>query len=158
MPVENERNFLVEGDGWKKAVTGSEEITQGYLGGERCSVRIRLTGTAANINIKSLRIGPSRAEYEYPIPVDEAREMLHVLTVGALIEKTRYRVAHGGLEWEVDVFHGENEGLVVAEVELDDPGQDFSTPEWAGREVTGEARYYNVELSRHPYRKWRGDE
>src|SRR5262245_51036776 len=117
-------------------------MTQGYIAGnERVSVRVRVAGERAWLNIKSGGIRAARQEYEYAIPVDEARELLALAP--ALIDKTRHYVPFGDFEWEVDEFHGENAGLVVAELELDFEGQQFPLPAWAGAEVTHLERYYN---------------
>jgi len=129
-------------------------MSQGYIaGGERASVRVRVAGEHAWLNIKSGGLVASRAEYEYPIPVDEARELL-ALCAPQLIEKTRHIVPLGGFEFEIDEFHGANDGLVVAEIELDDERQEFPRPEWLGTEVTHLERYYNVRLVRHPFCEW----
>lgn len=130
-------------------------MVQGYLaGGARASVRVRIAGDRAWLNVKGGGYVASRQEFEYAIPVDDAREMLESLCDGPLVEKTRHFVPHGGLEWEVDEFHGRNEGLVVAELELDREGQPFDRPPWLGPEVTHLPRYYNVRLVEHPYSEW----
>lgn len=151
MPTEIERKFLVTGEGWRQAALGPGlPLRQGYLaagGGTAPVVRVRLAGEAAFLTIK----GPgllSRAEYEYPIPAEHARAMLAELCPPPVIEKTRTRVAHGGLVWEVDEFGGHLAGLVLAEVELDSAEQAFDRPGWTGTEVTGDARYQNNALSR----------
>lgn len=154
MPKEIERKFLLADEGWREAVTTTHRIVQGYLGGERCSVRVRVQDDEANLNIKSLRVGPQRDEYEYAIPVDEAEQMLEQLTMGHAVAKHRHHVPFGDHLWEVDEFTGANEGLVVAEVELGDVDEAFRRPPWLGREVTDEERYYNVQLSRHPFSEW----
>ncbi len=154
MPREIERKFLLTGDAWRTAAARRERMSQGYVAGnERASVRVRIAGEHAALNIKSGGIAASRQEYEYAIPLDDARELL-ALSTGPLIDKTRHFVPHGGFEWEVDEFHGDNAGLVVAELELDFLGQDFPRPDWIGIEVTHLARYYNVNLVRHPYSAW----
>ena len=146
-------------------------MSQGYLAsGGNVSVRVRIAGPEAWLNIKAggfvatamdggsaanagSNLRPSRPEYEYPIPLDEARELL-ALAEGPLIEKTRHFVEHGGMTWEVDEFHGDNSGLVVAELELDSEDAAFSRPTWLGVEVTELRRYYNVCLVTHPFRAW----
>ena len=129
-------------------------MSQGYLAsGGNVSVRVRIAGPEAWLNIKAGGFVASRPEYEYPIPLGEARELL-ALAEGPLIEKTRHFVEHGGMTWEVDEFHGDNSGLVVAELELDSEGAAFSRPPWLGQEVTELRRYYNVCLVKHPYRAW----
>ncbi|MGH8461534.1 MAG: CYTH domain-containing protein [Stenotrophobium sp.] len=154
MAIEIERKFLIASDGWRDAVSRSVDMCQGYLVGEGglASVRVRLHGDTAQLNIKAAVIGAARAEYEYGIPVADAREMLR-LCVGRL-EKTRHYVEYGGLIWEIDEFHSDNAPLVIAEVELDREDQIFERPTWAGKEVTGERRYYNHHLALHPYRHW----
>jgi len=158
VPREIERKFLPTSDAWRAAAVRSERMSQGYVAGsDRASVRVRIAGANAALNIKSGGLVAARQEYEYAIPLDHARELL-ALCVGPLIDKTRHIVPHGGFEWEVDEFHGDNEGLIVAELELDFEGQDFPRPDWIGTEVTHLARYYNVNLVRHPYRAWSGQE
>lgn len=155
MGKEIERKFLVTSDAWRDRAGDGTRMRQGYIiGGSRGSVRIRIAGDAAQLNIKSATLGVERLEYEYDIPMADAEEMLDRLCQGPLIEKWRYLLAYGGLSWEVDVFEGDNAGLVVAEVELDHPNQPFEKPDWLGREVSHEPRYYNTELSKHPFRRW----
>jgi adenylate cyclase len=154
MPREIERKFLLRTDEWRAAVARSAAMRQGYLAGnDRASIRVRIAGEAATLNIKSGGLAASRLEYEYAIPLDEGRELLTLCT-RPLIEKTRHYVAIGALTWEIDEFHGANEGLIVAEIELDDEGQTFEAPSWLGREVTQHERYYNVRLVQHPYHDW----
>lgn len=154
MAREIERKFLLKSDAWRAAAVRRERMSQGYIAGsERASVRVRIAGASAKLNIKSGGLVASRAEYEYAIPLDDARELL-ALSTGPLIDKTRHIVPHGGFEWEVDEFHGANAGLVVAELELDFEGQEFARPDWLGTEVTHLARYYNVNLVKHPYGEW----
>jgi adenylate cyclase len=114
---------------------------------------VRIAGDDARLNIKSGGLVASRAEYEYPIPVEHGRELL-ALCAGPLIAKTRHLVPFGGFEWEIDEFHGDNQGLIVAELELDAEDQPFPQPDWVGAEVTHLRRYYNVCLVDHPYRQW----
>jgi adenylate cyclase len=154
MPQEIERKFLVTGDAWRAQAQRRERMSQGYLAGsERTSVRVRVAGERAWLNIKSGGFVASRREYEYAIPVDEARELLE-LCAGPLIDKTRHYVEHDGMTWEIDEFHGASAGLFVAEIELDDEQQAFAKPAWAGAEVTHLERYYNVSLVNHPYSAW----
>lgn len=155
MPLEIERKFLVAGDAWRAQVSRSVEMRQGYLGREegKASVRVRLEGEAAKLNIKAAVVGSARAEYEYDIPLAQAREMLETLCVGRL-EKTRHYIEQGGLTWEVDEFINDNAGLVVAEIELERADQPFERPAWLGREVTDERRYYNHHLALHPWQTW----
>lgn len=148
MGTEIERKFLVTGEGWRALAMGpGQRLRQGYLHAGTPVVRVRLAGEAGFLTIK----GPgllSRAEYEYPIPAAEAAELLRSLCPPPVIEKTRTRVRHDGLVWEVDEFAGQLAGLVLAEVELASPDQPFARPDWLGREVTEDARYQNAALSR----------
>ena len=156
MAIEIERKFLVEGDAFKREAYQFTRITQGYLSSvpER-SVRVRVRGDKGYITIKGMGNGSgmSRYEWEREIPVDEARELLCLCEPG-VIDKTRYLVKSGELTIEVDEFHGENEGLLMAEVELPDESTPIVRPSWLGNEVTGDSRYYNVMLSKHPYTTW----
>jgi len=156
MATEIERKFLVTGERWREAVIGSTRYRQGYLtsGPGPCSVRVRIGDGEARLNVKGVTVGVSRPEYEYAIPADDAGEMLDQLCTGPLVEKTRYDVEHGGHRWEVDVFEGENAGLVVAEIELGDPQERFDLPEWVGADVSHDVRYYNAALAKMPYSRW----
>ncbi len=155
MAQEIERKFLVLNDSWREDAGPGAYISQGYLGdAKNASVRVRVEGERANINIKGATLGISRSEYEYSIPKDEALEMLKNLCLKPLIEKSRYRVKVSDHIWEVDLFAGDNAGLVVAEVELASEDQPFEKPAWAGDEVSDDARYYNVCLVNHPYKDW----
>ena len=158
MPVEIERKFLLID---KPPAVAGVEMVQGYLckDADR-TIRVRLErdeGGAkegrAVLTVKGKPIGLTRPEYEYSIPIDEAQELME-LCVGSLVEKTRYRHRVGRHIWEVDVFHGENEGLVVAEIELSDEAELFEKPDWVGAEVSSESRYANSKLSINPYRQW----
>jgi len=155
MAMEIERKFLVVSDAWRAQVKRSLAMRQGYLAGEggKASVRVRLEGEAAKLNIKAAVVGAARAEYEYDIPAAQAREMLDNLCVGRL-EKTRHYIEIDGLTWEVDEFINDNAGLVVAEIELDSIDQPFERPPWLGRELTEDRRYYNHHLALHPWRTW----
>jgi len=155
MAQEIERKFLVTGDAWRGQVRSSERYRQGYLANDgRCSVRVRVAGAQAYLNIKSATPDIVRTEYEYPIPVAEGEEMLDQLCSGLLVEKTRHFVDYGAHVWEIDVFEGVNRGLVIAEIELDHPDATFPRPPWAGAEVSDDPRYYNVYLSRVPFTRW----
>ena len=155
MATEIERKFLVRDDSWRAQAKESTKIRQAYLANTGLSsVRIRIAGELANINIKQMRIGPSRSEYEYGIPLVDAGELLDTLCENAGIEKTRYYVERSPHTWEIDVFGGANEGLVVAEIELSDVNEHFDRPGWLGQEVTDDARYYNVALSLSPWTQW----
>jgi adenylate cyclase len=160
MPVEIERKFLVIGDDWRRNVSRSERMAQGYLAGppaSRCSVRVRITGGVAHLNIKSATPGIERDEYEYEIPLADAERMLGTLA-GALVEKTRHHVEVDGHRFEIDEFLGDNAGLAIAEIELDRPDADFPRPSWLGREVSHLARFYNHDLATHPYARWSEEE
>ena len=158
MGIEIERKFRVVGDDWRRNAVGTP-IRQGYLSSapER-SVRVRLEGERGLITVKGLSTGATRAEYEYEIPADDAREMLERLCEKPLLEKTRWTIEHEGRTWQVDEFRGENAGLVVAELELERESEAFARPTWAGREVTGDTGYYNVNLVRRPFRSWPSEE
>lgn len=155
MALEIERKFLLAHDGWRREIARSLPFRQGYLSGEgtRASVRVRLEGELARLNIKAAVVGRARAEYEYPIPVAEAVEMLETLC-GKRVDKTRHFVERDGLTWEIDEFHGDNAGLVVAEVELEREDQVLALPDWIGQEVTEDRRYYNQQLALRPYSGW----
>jgi adenylate cyclase len=155
MAIEIERKFLLRDERWRDAADGGTRFRQGYLiGAERASVRVRIEGDQANINIKSATLGIKRQEYEYAIPLDEAEELLDTLCEQPQISKTRYLVPYGEHTWEIDVFDGDNAGLVVAEVELAAEDEAFACPPWVGEEVSGDTRYYNVCLVKHPYKDW----
>ena len=160
MAIEIERKFLVVNDTWRAAADAGMRLRQGYLSrvtgadAVRSSVRVRTDGERAFLNIKSATLGIRRQEYEYPIPLADAEAMLAELCVGAVVEKTRYHVASGAHVWEIDVFAGDNTGLVVAEIELDDESESFQRPGWLGEEVSDDPRYYNVCLADRPYCRW----
>lgn len=163
MAREIERKFLLKNDNWRNSVKLKTRFMQGYLNqieknDSKSSIRVRIEGEQANINIKSLEIGISRDEFEYPIKLTDAEYMLENLAVGPIVEKMRYLVDFAGLTWEIDEFFGDNAGLVVAEVELDDEQQTFSRPDWVGVEVTHDVKYYNISLSKHPYKEWKPNE
>lgn len=154
MGVETERKYLVTGEDWR--LLGSPiAYAQGYLQrGSGRTVRIRLAGEEAFLTVKGPVTGITRQEFEYPIPVEDAQEMLG-LCEGPVIQKTRTKIRIGSHLWEVDEFSGENTGLIIAEVELSDPAEIVDPPSWIGAEVTGDPRYYNSNLTVHPYREWR---
>ncbi len=155
MAVEIERKFLVSRDDWRDQARSTARMVQGYLAETGvCSIRVRIGRDQAWLNFKGLTIGARRTEFEYPIPLDDAREMLDLYCESRIIEKTRHHVRHGGHDWEVDEFHGANTGLVVAEVELEAEGEAFTRPDWIGREVTHDPRYYNIRLVEHPWTEW----
>ena len=165
MGIEIERKFLLAGDGWRAAAVKSVRMAQGYIndmaalreGRQNASVRVRIAGDAAFLNLKSRELGSTRQEFDYPIPVADAEALL-ALCVGGRIDKVRHYVAHAGHTWEVDEFAGENAGLVVAEIELGAVDEAFARPAWLGREVTDELRYYNLALAERPYSRWRAEE
>ncbi len=163
MAREIERKFLLKNDDWKAQAHQKTHFAQGYLndifkGGAKSSIRVRIEGNKANMNIKSLEIGLSRDEYEYNIPLEEGQKILATLAVGPVIEKVRYLVKVGQHTWEIDEFLGNNLGLTVAEVELASEQDTIEMPSWAGQEVTNITRYYNVSLSEHPFKCWSADE
>lgn len=155
MAIEIERKFLVVGDGWRTDVHATRRLAQGYLGtpGGSASVRVRIGGGEARLNIKASVVGSARAEYDYPMPVADADEILATLCVGR-VDKQRHLVEHAGHTWEIDEFSGENAGLIVAELELGSRDESFVRPDWLGIEVTDDARYYNHALALRPYRDW----
>lgn len=167
MAIEIERKFLLKNDDWKSLVTKTYVMKQGYLHSglkatEKSSVRIRISNQQANINIKSADRGMVRQEYEYPIPVADAEQMLATLCDEVIIGKTRYHVAYQSKYmqnnvshlWEIDVFDNENAGLQIAEIELSHVDDVFEIPDWIGEEVTDDKRYYNNYISSNPYKHW----
>jgi adenylate cyclase len=154
MAKEIERKFLVTGDSWRQAK--GVRYRQGYLNtAQERSVRVRINDDKAYLTIKGTTVGATRLEFEYEIPGQDAQEILDELCERPLIEKNRHKIEHGGLTWEVDEFFGENEGLIIAEIELDSEDQAFEKPDWLGREVTGDPRYFNANLVENPYSRWR---
>ncbi|MGB5768999.1 MAG: CYTH domain-containing protein [Crocosphaera sp.] len=155
MTIEIERKFLLKNDNWRFLATG-KVYRQGYILTEDkiTTIRVRIIGTDAYLTIKSKTEGISRNEFEYSIPLEDAEIMLNTLCNRPLIEKIRYKVIQEELVWEVDEFQGENEGLILAEVELKDENQTINLPDWVGEEVTYDSRYYNVNLAKHPYQTW----
>lgn len=154
MATEIERKFLVR-DMPELGGADGEPMVQGYLRADTGgSVRLRITGGGAMLNVKGPTQGSRRLEFEYPVPAADAWEMLDTLAVGVPVEKVRYRLEYRGYTWELDVFSGRNEGLVVAEVELESADAEPELPAWAGEEVTADPRYYNASLARQPYRDW----
>lgn len=154
MELEIERKFLVRGEAWRREGQGIP-CRQGYLCSSReRTVRVRVAGDKAFLTIKGLTVGTARPEYEYEIPRSDGLALLESLTEKPIIEKTRYTIRHGGCIWEIDEFHGANQGLVVAEIELEHEDQRFDMPDWIGVEVTGDPRYCNSHLVRHPFSAW----
>ncbi len=156
MALEIERKFLINGD-FKQDAYAYEEVVQGYLSSvaER-TVRIRIKGDKAYITIKGIgnESGMSRYEWEKEISVTDAHELIKLCEPG-IIDKVRYYIKNGEYIFEVDEFRGDNEGLVIAEIELKDESGEFSRPAWLGEEVTGDKRYYNASLVKNPYKNWR---
>ena len=165
MGIEIERKFRVTGEGWRAVATRVQPMAQGYLndlaavegGTQKTSVRVRIEGDRAFLNLKSRQPGHTRQEFEYPIPVDDAHQLLALCT-GGLVEKNRHYIRHEGHLWEVDEFLGANAGLVVAELELDSADEPYARPDWLGAEVTELARYYNLALAERPYSRWSPEE
>ncbi len=157
MPLEIERKFLTSGDGWRELVESRALLRQGYLANTaRSSIRVRVAAEEAWLSVKAMTPGLARAEYEYPVPASEAAEMLDSLCERPFVEKWRHRVPWtGGLVWEIDEFLGDNAGLVVAEIELDQVDQAFERPAWLGVEVTDDLRFYNFRLARTPWSEFR---
>ncbi len=155
MAIEIERKFLLANEGWRALVSKSIHYRQGYLNSDaHSSVRIRVSDDTAKINIKSATIGSARQEYEYDIPATDAHELLNTLCHKPLIEKTRHLVVIKQHTWEIDEFAGENQGLIVAEIELSAVDETFEKPDWIGAEVTEDIRYYNNQLTKKPYTRW----
>lgn len=161
MGIEIERKFLLVDDTWRAEVSRVDRMAQGYLndasavreGRQNTSVRVRVVGETAHLNIKSRELGAKRQEFEYPLPLADAEALL-ALCVGGLIDKHRHIVERAGHTWEIDEFLGENAGLVVAEIELSHVDEVFHRPDWLGLEVTDQARYYNLNLGERPWSTW----
>ena len=154
MGIEIERKFLIDTDKLPP-LTNGYTIRQGYIQtADHTAVRVRIRDQEAFLTIKGKSVGASRLEFEYPIPLQDANDMLEALCRSAVVEKVRYLLEHEGHTWEVDVFEGSNEGLVVAEVELDSEEEAFALPGWVSEEVTDDVRYFNSNLVEHPYGDW----
>ncbi|HRD48929.1 MAG: CYTH domain-containing protein [Candidatus Competibacter sp.] len=155
MSTEIEHKFLVLDDRWRQQVERSARMRQGYLTSDaRCSVRVRIADGQGFLNLKSGTLGIQRSEYEYPIPLADAEEILDTLCEKPLLEKIRHFVHFGAHLWEIDEFAGDNRGLIVAEIELSHPDEPFARPGWLGEDVSHDIRYYNSQLARHPYTAW----
>lgn len=153
MPLEIERKFLVNTD---ILITDNDGVymSQAYLTEDPArTVRIRIAGGKAFLTIKGPSMGISRKEFEYEIPVDEAKEIMQ-LSIFPPVEKTRYKITYYGILWELDIFHGKNEGLVIAEVELNSESQEISLPSWIAKEVSNDPRYFNSYLAKFPFQSW----
>jgi adenylate cyclase len=153
--VEIERKFRVVGDAWRAHVLSSSRIVQGYIAQTgAATVRVRIKGDAAYLTLKGRSAGIARSEFEYEIPVPDAEAMLAEMAEGPVIDKVRHLIDVDGHVWELDVFAGDNAGLVMAEVELRSDHEAFTVPDWAGLDVSDDSRYYNVNLARNPFREW----
>lgn len=165
MGIEIERKFLLASDAWRGQAHRVIGMAQGYIndqaamdsGAQRASVRVRIAGDEAFLNLKSRDLGHTRQEFEYPVPMADGHALL-VLCIGGRIEKRRHLVTVGRHLWEIDEFFGDNAGLVVAEIELTRADEPFEHPSWLGREVTDAARYYNLALASRPYLQWSAGE
>ncbi len=154
MAVEIERKFLVKNDQWCEHVISSTDLKQAYISNqENATVRIRIYSDKALLTIKGPTSGISRDEFEYAIPADDAMSLLQI-RIGTIIEKTRHKVRYGEHIWDLDIFYGENSGLILAEVELNSETEEFELPAWAGEEVTGDRRYANSHLAEDPFCNW----
>jgi len=155
MGLEIERKFLVKNNDWKKNTQSSDDIKQGYLStdAER-TVRIRTKNNQAFVTIKGKSIGLTRSEFEYEIPINDAIEMLKLCKPG-IIEKTRHYIKYQNHIWELDVFKGDNQGLIVVEIELESENESFISPDWLGEEVTSDSRYFNSYLSKNSFVNWK---
>ena len=155
MNFEIERKFLIRGDEWRKLVTAQSNIRQAYLeSNAKASIRVRIKDNSkATLTIKSRPSALRRLELEYPIPIVQAEALIQ-LRQGIVIEKVRHIVPYGALAWEVDVFSGENDGLVIAEIELPNEHHPVELPSWIGTEVTGQGHYYNGALVQRPFSLW----
>ncbi len=155
MAVEIERKFLIKNDLWRELVISSADLKQAYIANlANATVRVRIADDKAFLTIKGPTVGISRDEFEYAIPVEDAEAMLRMRSNGVVIEKTRYKVRYINHIWDVDIFYGENDGLKLAEVELQTEDEGFHLPEWIGAEVTDDRRYANSHLAEEPYRTW----
>lgn len=154
MAYEIERKFLVNPDRLP-ALTQGQSIKQGYIctDAERV-VRVRIEGACAFITVKGKTVGATRLEFEYPIAIDDAEQMLDHICHGAKIEKVRHRITHQNHVWELDIFNGDNHGLIIAEVELKREDEEITLPGWVSQEVTDDVRYYNSNLLHQPYCRW----
>lgn len=154
MGQEIERKFLVTATTYRDLAKGTH-YKQGYLNSQKERVvRVRTIDETGFMTVKGLTKGATRLEYEYEIPAKDADELLELLCEQPIIDKHRFKVPMDGFVWEIDEFHGENEGLTVAEIELASEDQTFNKPDWIGEEVTGDPRFYNSNLIANPYTKW----
>jgi adenylate cyclase len=152
--VEIERKFLVKNQDWKKLIVEKHSIQQGYLNTDKsCNVRVRIMNNLAFITIKGKRINTARPEFEYEIPLNDAESILK-LSKTSIIKKTRFTVNHQGQIWEIDQFEGDNQGLVIAEIELKQKDKAIGLPNWIGTEISNDERFYNLSLSSNPFKNW----
>jgi adenylate cyclase len=155
MGTEIERKFLVCDESWREAVAAESRIVQGYLAhSDTVTVRVRVSGEQGTLTLKGASSGISRSEFEYPVPVDDALRMLDEFASGPVIDKVRHLIPVGSHTWELDVFAGDNAGLVMAEIELASADELFDLPGWAGVEVSDDARFFNVNLASSPFQEW----
>lgn len=154
MATEIERKFLLKDDGWREGGVGTE-ICQGYAHLPNGVFRVRIYGAKAFLTVKGKLKGLSRAEFEYEIPVPDARAMLEAICEKPYIQKQRFLIKFDQKTWEIDQFYGENEGLTLAEIELNAEDETFKRPKWLGREVSDDFRYYNSNLVKNPYCNWK---
>ena len=156
MALEIERKFLLRSDAWRALARSRVLMRQGYLSSNNhSSIRVRIAGDDAWLNLKAKRSTRTRLEFEYAIPRADADEILSDLCSGPLVEKYRHEIVAGPHVWEIDEFLGDNAGLIVAEIELGSEDESFERPEWLGAEVTEDERYYNFNLAKQPYREWK---
>lgn len=154
MGTEIEKKFLLNGDAWRKLAKGTF-YRQGYLNSQKeRTVRVRTIDETGFLTIKGINVGASRMEYEYEIPMEDAKILLEELCEKPIIEKFRYKIKFAGFIWEVDEFLGENEGLLIAEIELESEDQQFEKPKWVGEEVGSDSRYFNSNLIKNPFSSW----
>ncbi len=154
MKVEIERKFLVKNQDWKRLIVEKHTIQQGYLNVDKsCNVRVRIMNNLAFITIKGKRVNTARPEFEYEIPLNDAESILK-LSKTSIIKKTRFTVNHQGQIWEIDQFEGDNQGLVIAEIELKQKDEAISLPNWIGTEISNDERFYNLSLSSNPFKNW----
>ena len=154
MAKEIERKFLIKGEAWRALAEGTM-YRQGYLNSAKeRTVRVRTVGDKAFLTIKGITVGATTAEYEYEIPFADCNALLDDLAEKPLIEKKRYKIRQGEFIWEIDEFFGDNQGLIVAEIELTSEDQQFGKPDWIGEEVTGDPRYFNSNLIKRPFTRW----
>ncbi len=155
MAIEIEYKFTVKDESWRKFAKTPRKLRQAYLAREgKSAIRVRIyDNTQAKLTIKAAVSGPTRKEFEYDIPISDAEELMQ-LSTGYAIEKNRYTIPQGNLTWEIDEFFGDNEGLIIAEIELEHKNQKFDKPTWLGEDVTDQQKYYNSNLTITPFKVW----